>query len=661
MSNCRILHISDSYPGLHDTFGGAEVISSRLVDLFNSAGWQQGLLVTKPDHPRRKIRGIQLFFSETMEDLLPEEKWITALKGQLFPYDPVASQAVSKTLEDFKPHVVLLHTIRKFSLHAAEICKQDGVPVLLMVYDYIHVCPTGMFVDSHQRLCAKPGRKCISCHTSQAKTLFSWSEKLLPIRSQLFTPLLKQVNGFVVLSEASRKQLSVAGIEKSRIEVIGQPLGFDGNGFQGDPNHILFIGWGQPRKGLLVVAKALRKLKKPFTFEAIGALVDDDYVHKVRNELRALGLDPDTCLRGRVDDQDVAASMKRAGIVVVAEQWENMSPAILHEAMAARKVVVAGSIGGIPEFVSDGENCFLARFNDPANFAQKINSVLGDREKQKQVGQRAVLAAKRNTDPSHVIRKFRRLFDKVTKNLIAEKLRAWANGCSCVIVCGGNGSRFQFLSNGHPKSLLKIQGKPLIRYIMDFWSSYTQRFVLIANYGGDRIRRYVEGLPYETEVVIEKGKGCGVARALLEVEGLIKGRFVMVLGDCLYAGPIDVPDGMDRGVGVFPNAPSEMIAENFSLDIDARLVRNLTEKPNRINNHMCGMGVYFLDGAIWRAIRDTRPDKTNTVQITSVLKTLANQAGLFPVYFRGGYVNVNHSKDLDKAEKLVTSLYPQGE
>jgi len=654
----KILHVSDNFPGLHDSCGGAEIIAGRIVELFATCGWRQALLVAQRpsvgiDNNRDRL---EVFVTDTLEGLMPQESWLTALKGQLLPYDPLVFRTFADVLNSYRPDVVLLHNVRKLSLSVAEICKLSGTPVFAMVYDYIHFCPAGMFVDHNNQLCREPGTKCLTCHQAQATKLRPWSQKLLPHKEIFFQPLIDSINSFIALSQASKDLLVSIGISKDKINVIEQPLLQRPTGQErtADPNHILFVGWGQHRKGLLVVAQALKYVTKPFSFEAIGELVDKDYVNKVRIALESAGLDPDICLRGRVSDEDLVEARNRAGVVVIAEQWENMSPAVLHESMLAGKVVVAGAIGGIPEFIEDGKSGLLARYDDPVDFAAKLDAVLGDEQKQRRIGLNAIKAAQEHTNPARILSKYRSLFHACAGARPDRKLKTWLKGGSCIIICGGKGTRLGSIKKNLPKSLVPIDGKPIIEHILEFWAPYVKKFILVLGKETFAIAKHCESLSYAVTPIIERSEGAGVAAALLEAQQHVSGRFVVVLGDCLYRGPIRFQENMDRGVGVYPQATPRQIKENFSVSLksDAQ-VGTLIEKPADTKNTLCGMGVYFLDGALWRAIRETPPDKNNKIQITSVLQTLADTVGLFPVFFEGGYVNVNYPEDLVKAEELL--------
>lgn len=64
---------------------------------------------------------------------------------------------------------------------------------------------------------------------------------------------------------------------------------------------------------------------------------------------------------------------------------------------------------------------------------------------------------------------------------------------TCVILCGGQGTRIRSVSEFMPKPLIDIGGKPIIWHIMKTYSFYgIRKFVLCLGYKGDMIMDYFE-------------------------------------------------------------------------------------------------------------------------------------------------------------------------
>ena len=60
------------------------------------------------------------------------------------------------------------------------------------------------------------------------------------------------------------------------------------------------------------------------------------------------------------------------------EQWQNMSPVIIAEGMAAGKAIVASRMGGIPDIIEDKISGVLANHDDSFDFASKIIELLSN-------------------------------------------------------------------------------------------------------------------------------------------------------------------------------------------------------------------------------------------------------------------------------------------
>ena len=63
---------------------------------------------------------------------------------------------------------------------------------------------------------------------------------------------------------------------------------------------------------------------------------------------------------------------------------------------------------------------------------------------------------------------------------------------TAVILCGGRGTRLGLITKKIPKSLVEIQGKPIIWYILKILKKNKfNHFILPIGYKGDQIRKYL--------------------------------------------------------------------------------------------------------------------------------------------------------------------------
>jgi glycosyltransferase involved in cell wall biosynthesis len=103
----------------------------------------------------------------------------------------------------------------------------------------------------------------------------------------------------------------------------------------------------------------------------------------LERELRALGLTETVELLGERDD--VPALLARAGVFVLSSRSEGLPISVL-EAMAAGLPIVASSVGGLPELVTDGETGFLVPAGNEAALARALALLLDDGELRRRLG-----------------------------------------------------------------------------------------------------------------------------------------------------------------------------------------------------------------------------------------------------------------------------------
>jgi glycosyltransferase involved in cell wall biosynthesis len=86
--------------------------------------------------------------------------------------------------------------------------------------------------------------------------------------------------------------------------------------------------------------------------------------------------------------EELADVYRRLAVLLIPSRSEGL-PNVALEAMGHGVPVVATSVGGLPEVVSDGENGFLAPSGDAEVLAQRVLCILEDPLLRRRLGQRA--------------------------------------------------------------------------------------------------------------------------------------------------------------------------------------------------------------------------------------------------------------------------------
>ncbi len=98
---------------------------------------------------------------------------------------------------------------------------------------------------------------------------------------------------------------------------------------------------------------------------------------KLKALAQELGLRDKVLFLGYVNHQNLPQYLQMADVFIRPSRSEGLGTAFL-EAMAAGLPIIATKVGGIPDFLKDGETGFFCEVNNPADLATKIKLLLGD-------------------------------------------------------------------------------------------------------------------------------------------------------------------------------------------------------------------------------------------------------------------------------------------
>jgi len=221
---------------------------------------------------------------------------------------------------------------------------------------------------------------------------------------------------------------------------------------------------------------------------------------------------------------------------------------------------------------------------------------------------------------------------------------------TCVILCGGKGSRLFPLSLEKQKSMIEINSKPILQHIIEYWGKYTDKFIFVVKHKKKDIIDFVQTLPIEAKFV-EPEEIKGLANGINYVKELVGDKFFIVLGDCICKGNFEFPDNMEQGVGVCETERKEDIARSYSVELGEESIKKVVEKPQVIPNNLCGMGFYFFTKKIFDYVEKM---KYKTDDITNIIQSMIDsQEKIHPIFFKGHYLNITYPNDIEKAKEIL--------
>lgn len=241
----------------------------------------------------------------------------------------------------------------------------------------------------------------------------AWRES--DARLEIEARVLREADAIVAATPLDCMQmLAYPGARAERITVI--PPGVDIQRFRPrpmdaarellglPPRHaapiVLFAGRIEPLKGLDTLLRAFELLHdRSALLVVVGgdAHAREDQWSGEERRLRALADELGIAERvrwfGSRPQSTLPALFAAADVVVVPSHYESFGLVAL-EAQASGTPVVASAVGGLPYIVEDGVTGYLAPWDEPQVFADRIGAVLADGALRSALGARAVVRAR---------------------------------------------------------------------------------------------------------------------------------------------------------------------------------------------------------------------------------------------------------------------------
>lgn len=209
---------------------------------------------------------------------------------------------------------------------------------------------------------------------------------------QDFGERARQAAAVVTVSEVNVKYIEAHfGIPRSHMALI--PCGIDTERFSPageklDPPHVVCVARLEPVKNHFLLLQAcvlLQSRKVRFHCVLLGDGMTRD---SVLAERARLGLEGVVTMPGAVEQEEVRTWLRMAAVAVLPSHSEGM-PVSLMEAAACGVPVVATTVGGIPEIVTDRETGRLTPPGDVDAMADALQELLLSPELRERMGRAA--------------------------------------------------------------------------------------------------------------------------------------------------------------------------------------------------------------------------------------------------------------------------------
>ena len=304
-------------------------------------------------------------------------------------------------VNEWKPDVVHFQHLLFQSLGFPRIARRFGAATLLTLHDFWWTCPVVQRMDFRDNLCRTvPGRVCLACVWNGRRAQIIPAEA---VRRASETPLVRRLLDLVPTTDdltdwAENSQIALADVQTvlapSRFiaenlrecgikhpNVVLSPLG------TAYPNDAVFadIPPAKPARPLRfgVIGKHSRK-GVGVAIEAFRRLPADVYARLFLYGSKAdayENLPPNIEARGTFSAEDREAVYAAFDVLIVPSLWWENAPAVIGEAFARQKPVLASDLGGMAESVQNGVNGLLFPVGDAPALAALVRRLCDEPER----------------------------------------------------------------------------------------------------------------------------------------------------------------------------------------------------------------------------------------------------------------------------------------
>jgi len=329
--------------------------------------------------------------------------------------EPRTEGIVSRVLAELRPDVVHVQELAGLPSSVVDLAQESGVPVVLTLQDYYLLCPSFKLLDSAGAICLRKevGADCvatIAADTRESGMLIEGTLRhdvpRLPVLRRLdrarldrrLAPLALAVSRHAAARRAGRGQGAAAGaaafqrrrdlnVERlnradrliamsSRVAEIYAQLGVNPAllrtvhltlrhieelrpraARRGSPlTFATLSGLESIAKGAQVLRDALRSLARDAPGEPFRLLV---YGYLDAEAAEEVGRFPQVELRGLYDSGRLDSILDEVDVGIVASVWEEAYGYVGPEMLAKGVPVIGNAIGGIVDYVREGETGWL--------------------------------------------------------------------------------------------------------------------------------------------------------------------------------------------------------------------------------------------------------------------------------------------------------------
>jgi len=297
--------------------------------------------------------------------------------------------------------------------------------ILMKRYDFdvIHahsVIPTGFIASIVSKLFNKP--LIITVHGMDINNFLG---NFLMLKLIVFS--LNLSNNIITVSKDLYEKIIQLGVDKDKIIILRNAIDIKRfkpkknkqirKKFKIDPEDklILFVGYLDKFKGIFEVVESFNILKSKYKNLKLMFVGKGPKKMEIQKIVSKNKMEDDVIFTGQVKPKKIQDYYQAADFFVLPSYSEGGGPPlVVLEAMGCGIPVVVSDVGGIPEVLEDGKNCFLVPPQNIEILTEKLGKLIEDEELSKKFSIKSVELVRNYFDINKKIIKLLKIYGEIS-------------------------------------------------------------------------------------------------------------------------------------------------------------------------------------------------------------------------------------------------------
>jgi len=224
-----------------------------------------------------------------------------------------------------------------------------------------------------------------------------------------------------------------------------------------------------------------------------------------------------------------------------------------------------------------------------------------------------------------------------------------------VILAAGRGTRLMPLTEDMPKSMVKIKGKPIIKWTLDTLKEVGINDIIIIT--GHKCATMKSFIKYNVEDMnikfIHQKKLTGTSDAIYLAKDYVKGAFIALAGDIIFSKG-DIRKLMQLRNSLLYTKQKDRLYEFGTLDIAGNIVKCINEKATNPTSNLINCSGYHFTPTVFEFIHRTLIDERFEERIiTNTINLMIENHVVFQGIKVKELNEISHIEDIEKIENRL--------